>query len=77
MTKSLKNIESEQNVRIAILYDNEEVGSNSAAGAESTLLPSCIERILNNLNVETRNQFIARSFLVSADMAHAAHPNYS
>ncbi len=62
---------------MVVLYDNEEVGSLSAAGAESTLLSSCLNRIMCSFEIESADEFMARSFLVSADMAHAVHPNYS
>lgn len=60
------------------LFDHEEVGSESATGAGSALLPSVIERIVSAAG-GTRDDMLvalARSFCVSADGAHATHPNY-
>ncbi|MFQ5449313.1 MAG: M18 family aminopeptidase [Nitrospinaceae bacterium] len=65
--------------RVLAFYDNEEVGSETAQGGGSPLLKDTLERIL--LNYEgTRESFmraVARSIFISADMAHAVHPNYT
>ena len=56
------------------LFDHEEVGSLSQVGADSNLLPGVIENLISS-----KNQFLNsmdNSFLLSADMAHAKHPNY-
>ncbi len=60
------------------LFDHEEVGSESAAGAASAFLPRTLERIVLALggDKETEHKMFARSHIVSADMAHAVHPNY-
>jgi aspartyl aminopeptidase len=58
--------------------DHEEVGSGSDRGADGSFLGVVLERIALALNV-SRAQFLAalaRSLMLSADMAHAAHPNY-
>lgn len=67
----------EPNVRCVILFDNEEVGSVSHHGAESNLLPSFVE-LLSSLPGAKRGyyQILVNSFLISADMGHALHPNY-
>ena len=59
-----------------VLYDHEEVGSRSAQGAASDFLRSCLQRLAGDLP-EDFHRAVARSFLISADMAHAIHPNYS
>lgn len=59
-----------------VLYDHEECGSRSAQGAGSSMLRSCLERIVGNPG-SSFARAISRSFLISADMAHAGHPNYS
>jgi aspartyl aminopeptidase len=61
--------------RGVVLYDHEEVGSRSAQGAASDFLRSCVQRLCG-ASVEDYHRAIARSFLISADMAHAVHPNY-
>lgn len=60
-----------------VVYDHEEVGSESAQGAASSLLESVLERIVlaRDGGREEFRRAIARSLFVSADMAHAIHPN--
>ncbi|MBW8886566.1 MAG: M18 family aminopeptidase [Fibrobacteres bacterium] len=65
-------------IQVAALFDNEEVGSISAQGANSNLLEAVLERALLALGLGRADSLaaLARSHLVSADMAHALHPNY-
>lgn len=60
-------------------FDNEEVGSTTAQGANSGLLRELLNRICKNLGLTDEGYFqaIANSTSVSADLAHAVHPNYS
>jgi aspartyl aminopeptidase len=63
-----------------VLYDHEEVGSQSAAGASSLFLRSVLERVADALapgSADAAPRAFARSLLVSADMAHAVHPNHA
>ena len=62
--------------RGVVLYDHEEVGSRSAQGAASDFLRSCLQRLSGNSS-EDYHRAVAKSFLISADMAHAVHPNYT
>ena len=65
-------------VPVAVLFDHEEVGSSTTTGAGAPLLPAIFERIVLALG-GTRGDYlrlIAGSLCVSADMAHALHPNY-
>jgi aspartyl aminopeptidase len=59
-----------------VLYDHEEVGSRSAQGAASDFLRSSLQR-LSGESQEGYHRALARSFLISADMAHGVHPNYA
>jgi aspartyl aminopeptidase len=59
---------------VVCLFDHEEVGSVSAAGAGGSLLPDVLER--RHGDTEAARAARARSLAVSADMAHATHPNY-
>jgi aspartyl aminopeptidase len=66
--------------RVVVLYDHEEVGSRSAQGAAGSFLEDTLARIATDCG-EGGSQDMARatsrSWLVSADMAHAVHPNYA
>ena len=63
---------------ICALFDHEEVGSESASGASGSFLSDTINRIASatGLNAENKQRALAQSFFVSADMAHAYHPNH-
>ena len=66
--------------RGVVLYDHEEVGSQSAHGADSTFLRDALERItlaFSGNEPSALSRAVANSFLISADMAHAVHPNYA
>ncbi len=64
---------------VVCLFDHEEVGSTSATGAAGVLLPDAIERIHRAAggSPETRSRAMAVSSCISADGAHATHPNYA
>jgi len=68
-------------VSMCMLFDHEEVGSKSAQGADSNMVTEVTERITECLNPklskENYYRIIRNSFFISADMAHAVHPNYS
>ena len=68
------NSANENKVNIYASFNNEEVGSNTKQGADSTILYDVLRRIVKD-EVEL-NINLANSFLVSADNAHAQHPNY-
>lgn len=64
---------------ICALFDHEEVGSESATGASGSFMQDIIARICASTNTsdEDRLRGIASSFFISADMAHAFHPNHA
>jgi len=67
-------------IQVAVFYDNEEIGSLTYQGANSSFLSEILERIILSDNKNTREDFFrakAASFLISADGAHAVHPNFS
>lgn len=66
---------SRGNINCIALFNHEEIGSVSTTGAESSLIPSLLQRLSPTPGLYS--QSLARSFLVSADMGHAVHPNYS
>ncbi|KAI0307348.1 aspartyl aminopeptidase [Multifurca ochricompacta] len=62
------------NVNCIALFNHEEIGSVSTSGAESSLIPSLLQRL--SPSPALLAQSIAKSLLISADMGHAVHPNY-
>lgn len=65
-------------VSVCCIFDNEEVGSTTKQGADSTLLSDTLERINDSLG-RTREEYkmaVAASFMLSADNAHAVHPHH-
>ena len=62
-------------VPVLCVFDSEEVGSGSVQGAGSTLLTDVLERICPGLGWNLK-RMLAQSFMVSADNAHALHPNH-
>lgn len=67
-----------QYVNVLAVFDNEEVGSATAQGADSTFMQDVLQRICEamNWNHEEYCKMVAESFLISADNAHAVHPNH-
>ncbi len=66
-------------VPVLACLDHEEVGSTSDRGADGTFVGMVLERIALELGL-SRSAFLAAlssSLMISADMAHAAHPNYA
>ncbi|KAH6687402.1 aminopeptidase I zinc metalloprotease [Plectosphaerella plurivora] len=94
-------LEDDASIRLVTCFDHEEIGSTSAHGANSNLLPAVLRRLsvlpaddnISETSYDDVNdavshleegiqstayeQTLARSFLVSADMAHSVHPNYA
>ena len=65
-------------ITMLAVFDNEEVGSGTKQGADSTFLRDVLSRIRNGLQLteEEYQCMLAESFLISADNAHAVHPNH-
>eukprot|EP00759_Apiculatamorpha_spiralis_P054675 PhF_6_TR7007/c0_g1_i2/m.10410/K01267/DNPEP; aspartyl aminopeptidase len=78
LLKGLGSVAEDPMVRMAVLFDHEEVGSQSPSGAEGSLVPDVVDRLLGvfGQSAASRPSFVANSFLISADCAHAVHPNY-
>jgi aspartyl aminopeptidase len=63
-----------------VANDHEEVGSGSAEGARGSFLQDALQRLVaatGDTDSQAYHQAIARSRFLSADMAHAIHPNYA
>lgn len=65
--------------RVMAIFDNEETGSGTKQGAASPVLANMLQRIVKSLggNDEDFARAISNSFMISADNAHAFHPNYA
>lgn len=75
---ALADCAPENYVNLCVVFDNEEVGSGTKQGAASTFLKDVLERICCGLTISREEylRMIADSFLISADNAHALHPNH-
>lgn len=67
-----------ENCTVCAVFDNEETGSSTRQGANSTFLSDVLTRICRGYGhpESYAATAIQRGFLLSADNAHAAHPNY-
>ena len=74
-TQGFLNAQASGSIPVLCVFDSEEVGSNSVQGAASMLLSDVLARICSGLGVNL-SQMLAGSFMVSADNAHAIHPNH-
>ncbi|KAF2476254.1 peptidase M18, aminopeptidase I [Lindgomyces ingoldianus] len=89
---SATSLNKDGTIRLIALFDHEEIGSQTAQGAHSNLLPSVIRRLsvlpacesnsdksydrLEGDIATAYEQTLSTSFLISADMAHSVHPNW-
>lgn len=75
---ALADCTPENYVNLCAVFDNEEVGSGTKQGAASTFLKDVLERISGALGIDEEEYrcLLADSFLISADNAHAIHPNH-
>ena len=74
-TQGFLNASENESIPVLCVFDSEEVGSASVQGAGSTLLEDVLTRICRSLGLEMQ-QLLHNSFMVSADNAHALHPNH-
>ena len=88
LIESASSSVDENSIRLIALFDHEEVGSMSAQGAQSNLLPGLVRRLSilpastsknsdSADNASAYERSLATSFLISADMTHSFNPNYS
>lgn len=68
-------LEDESGIRLVSLFDHEEIGSQTAQGADSNFLPAIIRRLSSDAATAFEETLI-KSMLWSCDMAHSVHPNY-
>ena len=74
-TQGFLEAEAGSSIPVLCVFDNEEVGSSSMQGAASPMLIDTLSRICAARNLDL-NRMLAQSFMVSADNAHALHPNH-
>lgn len=76
--EALLAVKNPASTSLCALFDHEEVGSESTTGANGSFLADVIQRIAmsQSLNEEEKLRALANSFFISADMAHAFHPNH-
>ena len=77
--KALINSTDIDSTKVMICIDNEEIGSLTAQGAQSKLIRGTLERIAIALGKNSEEFFraVSNSIMISADLAHAVHPNLS
>ncbi|MBC3185562.1 M18 family aminopeptidase [Corynebacterium sp. zg-331] len=75
LDRAVTSGEAGQDVWMLAAFDHEEVGSASTRGAAGPLLGEVLDRIAVACGIDPRPMY-ARSTMVSADAAHAVHPNY-
>ena len=76
---ALISVDKPESTIVGLFYDNEEIGSKTFQGADSSFLQDVLGRLnyVMEGNQEDYAIAISKSFLISADMAHALHPNYT
>jgi len=72
------DLDTDTGVNMVICFDHEEIGSESAQGAGSPVMSEAVSRVLGCFDTsdEMLRITVRKSFLISADVAHAIHPNY-
>lgn len=75
--KGIENAAANNTINVIALFDNEEIGSRSKQGADSTISNILLEKIYSGLSLEQANltNAMLKSFMISIDVAHGYHPN--
>lgn len=76
--RAMTESKPDNNINLCVIFDNEEVGSGTRQGADSTFLSDILVRIQETfaLSDSRLRQMITKGLLISADNAHAVHPNH-
>ena len=76
--QALLNTRAKDHINVCAVFDNEEVGSTSKQGADSTFMDDVFARVCTALGAtdSQKRALAASSFMVSADNAHSVHPNH-
>lgn len=77
--KGFLEAEDSESIACLCVFDNEEVGSGTKQGADSSFLADVLRRVCLALGLDEGAylRLVANSFMVSADNAHAVHPNHA
>lgn len=78
LVQALLQADNQTAINVAVLFDNEEIGSSTMQGAGGTFLADTLERIALAIG-KTKEEYLcllSNSFLISADNAQGYHPNY-
>lgn len=77
--KALTESNKIKSTKVLVALDNEEIGSLTSQGANSSILETILERIALGLNKDREGfrRALSNSVMISADLAHAIHPNYT
>lgn len=76
------DFKGDSDISLLVLFDHEEVGSNSTHGAGSPIIEQAVKRISSSLisadsESDLCGMIAQKSFVLSVDQAHAIHPNYA
>ena len=76
LMSQLKNVDT-KNTQVGLFMDNEEIGSLTARGANSSFVLTFLKRLAHSLGYaeEEMHAILENSIILSADLAHAVHPN--
>lgn len=76
--KAFENAEASNSIPVLAVFDNEEVGSRTKQGADSTFMSSVLKKLCSSLGLTEVdfNDKVAQSMLLSCDNAHGVHPNH-
>ena len=80
LTALLQNVdEVPETTRVLSVFDNEETGSQTKQGAGSPFLSTMLQRLVMAQGGDMEDFYcsVEKAFMISADNAHAWHPNYS
>jgi len=79
ITVSLCDADESDATAVGVYFDHEEIGSQTAQGADSNFVKNILERIVAVQGGTREDMFraLANSFMISADGAHAVHPNFA
>lgn len=77
--KAISEAECASGINAALFYDNEEVGSASKQGADSNIVSVVLEKAAQAVGIGRADylDMLTSGALLSCDVAHAIHPNYS